>query len=150
MSVYGTGRYTLRDCPLFLQVCLPALSDWPKPLGTVRFRLPYVLQRSIPSDRGSVTSRSWTLLYSEYWNINQLVIRYPSRVLLSPRLTLSRLALLRKPWVFGVNVSSFISLLMPTFAFPDAPAKLAFYLQRRLECSPTTRINTGPKLRRQS
>ena len=90
---------------IFLQVCLPALSNQPKPLGTVGFQLPYVLQRPIPSGRGSVTPRSHTFLHSEYWNINQLVIRFPFRVPLSPRLTLIRLTLFRKPWVFGVHIS---------------------------------------------
>ena len=108
VSVYGTGRYTLRDRQIFLQVCLPALSPCPKTRCTVGFQSPYALQRAIPSARGSATSRSLALLYSEYRNINRLVIGCPSRVLLSPRLTLIRLTLFRKPWVFGVNISIFI------------------------------------------
>ena len=68
----------------------------------------YTLQPSIPSDGGSVTPRSLIILYSEYWIINQFVIIFPSRVRLSPRLTLIRLTLFRKPWVFGVNISIFI------------------------------------------
>ena len=91
-----------------MQVCLPALSAWPKPRGTVGFQLPYVLQPSIPSDGGSVTSRSPLLLHSEYRNINRLSIRFASRLLLSPRLTLIRLTLFRKPGVYGVNISIFI------------------------------------------
>ena len=130
VSVYGTGRSALHDQLVFLQVCLPALSSRPKTPGTVCFQSPYSIQRTIPSVRGSVTPRSSINLYSGYWNINQLVIRYPFRVLLSPRLTLIRLALFRKPWVFGVNVSSFIALLMPTFAFLHAPAHLTMHLQR--------------------
>ena len=93
---------------IFLQVCLPALSNQPKLLGTVGFQFPYVLQRPIPSGRGSVTPRSHKSLHSEYWNINQFVITFPSRVPLSPRLTLIRLTLFRKPGVFGVNISIFI------------------------------------------
>ena len=108
VSVYGTGRIALHDRQIFLQVCLPALSAWPKPRGTVGFQSPYVLQPSIPSDGGSVTSRSLTLLQCEYRNINRLVIRFASRLPLSPRLTLRRLTLLRKPGVFGVNISIFI------------------------------------------
>ena len=34
-----------------------------------------------------------------------------------------------------------LSLLIPTFAFPDAPEYLAVRLRRRLECSPTDHIN---------
>ncbi len=39
-------------------------------------------------------------------NINRIVIACPFRVRLSSRLTLIRLALFRKPWVFGVGVST--------------------------------------------
>ena len=93
---------------IFLQVCLPALFDQPKPLDTVGFQSPYVLQPSIPSDGGSVTPRSLALLLREYRNINRSYIMCASRLPLSPRLTLSRLTLLRKPGVFGVNISIFI------------------------------------------
>ena len=68
----------------------------------------YGLQRAIPSARGSVTSRSRDILHSRRRNLNRLVIRFPLRVPLSPRLTLIRLTLFRKPWVFGVDVSSSI------------------------------------------
>ena len=105
VSVYGTGRHTLNDNMIFLQVCLPALSGLPKLPGTVGFQSPYVLQPSIPSGGGSVTPRSHIVLYSGYRNINRLSIRYASRLLLSPRLTLIRLTLFRKPWVFGVRIS---------------------------------------------
>ena len=108
VSVYGTGCFTLDDYMIFSQVWLPALSSCPKTPGTVRFQLPYTLQRAIPSARGSVTSRSLALLHSRRRNLNRLVIGFPRRVPLSPRLTLIRLTLFRKPWVFGVNVSTFI------------------------------------------
>ena len=55
--------------------------------------------------RGSVTTRSHVFLHSEYRNINRFVITIPSRVTLSPRLTLIRLTLFRKPGVFGVHIS---------------------------------------------
>ena len=70
--------------------------------------LAYALQRGIPSPRGRVTSRSPLLLQHMHQNINWSVIACPSRVRLSPRLTLIRLTLFRKPWVFGVNISIFI------------------------------------------
>ena len=70
--------------------------------------LAYDLQRAFPSARGSVTSRSQGCQQGRRRNLNRLVIGYPLRVPLSPRLTLRRLTLLRKPWVFGVNVSTFI------------------------------------------
>ena len=108
VSVYGTGPIALNGKLIFLQVWLPALSDRPKTLGTVGFQSPYVLQPPIPSGGGSVTPRSQLFLQCEYWNINQLVIRFPFRVPLSPRLTLIRLTLFRKPGVYGVNISIFI------------------------------------------
>ena len=109
VSVYGTGRHALGDHQIFLQVWLPALSDRPKTLRTVRARLaPTPLQRAIPSARGRVTPRSLALLHGGQRNLNRFAIGLPSRVPLSPRLTLIRLALFRKPWAFGVNISIFI------------------------------------------
>ena len=74
----------------------------------------YDLQRAIPSARGSVTSRSQVLQQGRRRNLDRLVIRLPLRAPLSPRLTLIRLTLFRKPWVFGVNVST---LIVVTYAY---------------------------------
>ena len=63
---------------------------------------------TIPLPRGSVTPRSQSILQHEYWNVNQFAIRFASRLPLRSRLTLIRLTLFRKPWVFGVNISIFI------------------------------------------
>ena len=68
----------------------------------------YALQRAIPSARGRVTPRSSSPLHGKLRILNRIAITSPCRVPLSPRLTLSRLTLLRKPWVFGVNFSLFI------------------------------------------
>ena len=103
VSVYGTGRRTLNARPLFLRVCLPALSLCPKTLCTVGFRSPYVLQPPHPSGGGSVTSRSRSRLHGALRNINRISIRFPSRVPLRSRLTLVRLALSRKPWAVGAR-----------------------------------------------
>ena len=73
-----------------------------------QFRSLYFLKPSIPSDGGSVTPRSLSFLHREYRNINRLSIRFASRLPLRSRLTLIRLTLFRKPWVFGVNISIFI------------------------------------------
>ena len=108
MSVYGTGCCTLNVSSIFLRACLPALSDCPKTLGTVGVQSPYALQPSIPSDGGSVTPRSPQYLTSGYRNINRFSITCASRLPLRSRLTLIRLTLFRKPWVFGVNISIFI------------------------------------------
>ena len=75
---------------------------------------PYFLKPSFPSDGGSVTPRSLSLLHREYRNINRLSIRFASRLPLRPRLTLSRLTLLRKPGVFGVTISI---VIIVTYAY---------------------------------
>ena len=105
VSVYGTGSHALIGTKIFSQVCLPALSSQPKPPGTVRFQSPYVLQRAIPSARGGVTPRSLRSLHGMYRIINLFSITFPLRVPLRSRLTLIRLTLFRKPWVFGVHIS---------------------------------------------
>jgi hypothetical protein len=77
--------------------------------------------------------------YSRCWNINQLSIDLRLRLGLRTRLTLIRLALIRKPWSFGVRVSRphyrylCLHLLFPTLQRPS-PGRL----RRRRECSPTS------------
>ena len=68
-------------------------------------RLPYPLQRAIPSARGSFTSPSLPRLRVGCWNINQLSIGLALRLILRTRLTLNRLSLFRKPWSSGEGVS---------------------------------------------
>lgn len=65
----------------------------------------YALQRTIPSVRGGFTSPSPRRNHQKYGNIDPLSIGIPVRVSLRPRLTLIRLALIRKPWSFGGRVS---------------------------------------------
>ncbi len=65
----------------------------------------YGLQRTIPSVRVSVTTPSPHRSHKKYWNVDQLSIGFPFRVNLRPRLTLIRLALIRKPQSFGGRVS---------------------------------------------
>ena len=92
---------------------ITAISTCPKARGTVGFATPrlltpaynYTLQRTIPSVRRPVTLSSPHRSGRGYWNINQLSIGFPLRVHLRPRLTLIRLALIRKPWSIGVRVS---------------------------------------------
>ena len=79
------------------------------PVGSPYFRLSafaYDLQRGLPSPRAGFTPRSLTLLHDMFRNFDRMSITCPSRVPLSSRLTLIRLALFRKPWVFGEGVSS--------------------------------------------
>ena len=65
----------------------------------------YTLQRTIPSVRGPFTTPSPHRNNCRYRNINLLSIDCPFRVRLRTRLTLIRLALIRKPWSFGERVS---------------------------------------------
>ena len=108
---------------IFLQVWLPALSDRPKTLGTVGFQSPYALQRGLPSPRGCVTPRSHAPLHHECRNINRLSIEFASRLLLRSRLTLIRLTLFRKPWVFGVIISIIIVVTYAYIFFSNRSSK---------------------------
>ena len=98
----------------------------------------YGLQRAIPSARGSVTSRSRVRQQGRRRNLDRLVIRSPLRVPLSPRLTLIRLTLFRKPWVFGVHVSTCIVVTYAYIFFSsrsrmthDTPSRLTGMLPYR-------------------
>ena len=75
---------------------------------------PYALQRAIPSARGRATPRSQSPLHHECRNINRLAITFASRLPLRSRLTLIRLTLFRKPWVFGVIISI---IIVVTYAY---------------------------------
>ena len=114
VSVCGTGFYNLKLSSFswksdYLHYPRPrrfaVLSAFSKTGGFAYRSYTYSLQRSIPSDRGSVTTPSLHRSYKKYGNINPLSIEYPLRVLLRPRLTLIRLALIRKPYPFGGRVS---------------------------------------------
>ena len=65
----------------------------------------YNLQRTIPSVRRPFTPSSSLSNICRYGNINPLSIEYTFRLFLRSRLTLIRLALIRKPWSFGEQVS---------------------------------------------
>jgi len=93
---------------------LGSLSACPKTHGTIRFGrsggfscrfYTYTLQRTIPSVRRPFTSPSPHHNTCQYMNINMLSIGFSFRIHLRVRLTLIRLALIRKPWSFGVRVS---------------------------------------------
>ncbi len=114
VSVCGTGLYGLE------------LSGFSREYGYPRYRRPrrfavlsafgtlsgfawttftYGLQRTIPSVRGGVTPPSPHRSHKEYGNLYPLAIHCPFRVRVRSRLTLIRLALIRKPWSFGGRVS---------------------------------------------
>ena len=113
MSVCGTGLCTL-DARSFSWKRLGPLSALPEDRGTIRFGWvrafdygpnTYTLQPGIPSPGGPFITPSLLHPYRGYGNINPSSIGIPSRVILRARLTLIRLALIRKPWSIGVGVS---------------------------------------------
>ena len=65
----------------------------------------YTLQPAIPSAGRTVTSPSPRHSMRQYGNINPFFHRRRVRLCLRSRLTLIRLALIRKPWSFGGGVS---------------------------------------------
>ena len=106
VSVYGTGPMPLHASRLFLPVHFPALSARPWTRGTVGFQVsPYGLQPTIPSVGGSSIPGSALGPACGYRNLNRFYISSPSRVPISPRLTLIRLTLFRKPWACGARVA---------------------------------------------
>ena len=65
----------------------------------------YTLQRAIPSARGVATSPSPRRSMRQYRNLDLSSIGCAVRLCLRARLTLIRLALIRKPWSSGEEVS---------------------------------------------
>ena len=142
VSVYGTGRGALSGSRVFSLVCLPALSARPKARRTVGFHSRYALQPPIPYGGGSVTPRSPVAPRRGRRNIDRLSIACPSRVPLSPRLTLIRLTLFRKPWVFGAGISIPVVVTYAYIFFsgrssgpPGPPSALAAMLPYRADRS---------------
>ena len=106
VSVYGTGFYNLKLSGFswksdylhyHLTRRLSVLSAFSTTSVLNYPWYTYGLQRSIPSDRGSFTTPSPHRSYKKYRIINLLSIGFALRLHLRPRLTLIRLALIRKP-----------------------------------------------------
>ena len=96
--------------------------DLPAPLNT------YALQPAIPSAGGTATTASPHRPYRQYGNVNPSAIGFSLRMSLRTRLTLIRLALIRKPWSFGEGVSRplyrylYLHLLFQTLQRGSRPA----------------------------
>ena len=131
VSVYGTGRLALSETSIFLRAWLPALSARPQARGTVGFQLSPTTFNVLPSARGSVTSRSRPRLQGRQRNFDRFLIGIPLRVTLSSRLTLIRLTLFRKPWVFGVNFSIFI-VVTYAYIFVSSRSRMTHVTPSRL------------------
>ena len=106
VSVYGTGFYNLKLSRFSWKsdyLCYPltrrlrVLSAFSMLCVLYYKAFTYGLQRTIPSVRDSFTTPSLHRSYKTCWNINQLSIGIALRLILRPRLTLIRLALIRKP-----------------------------------------------------
>ena len=109
VSVYGTGAawISLAD---FLGSMVTSILRRASAPYTLRFDSPadlptginiYTLQPAIPSAGRTVTSPSPRHSMRQYGNINPFFHRRRVRLCLRSRLTLIRLALIRKPWSFG-------------------------------------------------
>ncbi len=93
-----------------LRICLPSTST------------PF--NRTIPSAGGvSLLRLHVTPMAGSNGILTVSAIGIAVRLSLRTRLTLIRLALIRKPWSFGGGFLPPLSLLIPTFAFPCAPAR---------------------------
>lgn len=114
VSVYGTGVPSLmlsgfsRESDYLryrLGRSLAVLSALGRKRGFACAPYTYGLQRTIPSVRGSVTTPSPRRSWGRYGNINPSSIGIAIRLTLRSRLTLIRLALIRKPRSFGGRVT---------------------------------------------
>ena len=93
--------------------CLGPLSARPRARGTfglgrawlLTWPCTYPLKPGIPSPGGPFTSPSPHRSARQCWNVDQLAIGIGLRLSLRARLTLIRLALIRKPGPFGGRVS---------------------------------------------
>ena len=96
--------------------------DLPAPVNA------YALQPAIPSAGGTATTASPHRPYRQYGNVNPSAIGFSLRMSLRTRLTLIRLALIRKPWSFGEGVSRplyrylYLHLLFQTLQRGSRPA----------------------------
>ena len=112
VSVSGTGRRRLALGGFLGSMLTTALRSPEGPRyyqvrdhrADLPARLPYTLQRTFPSVRGSSTSPSPLRTASGRWNVDQLSIGFAFRLILRSRLTLNRLSLFRKPWSSGEKV----------------------------------------------
>ena len=115
VSVCGTGGYNFKRLAGFLGSRIRDIISAAEALEYYQLsaRSGYLTPNPIPT-AFNVLFRQYAVLSlvrnripccSRCWNINQLSIDLRFRLGLRTRLTLIRLALIRKPWSFGVRVS---------------------------------------------
>ena len=115
VSVCGTGSCKLQRLAGFLGSLLRDTISAPEGLEYFQLSasMAYLTTKDLPTALNALFRQCAVLsllrhriaAYSRYWNINQLSIDLRFRLGLRTRLTLIRLALIRKPWSFGVRVS---------------------------------------------
>lgn len=115
VSVCGTGGCTFRRLAGFLGSLIRDAIPLAEAAGyyQVSAGLAYLTTKPIPTPFNALFRQCAVLsllrhriaICSRCWNINQLSIDLSLRIGLRTRLTLIRLALIRKPWSFGVRVS---------------------------------------------
>ena len=115
VSVCGTGGHACKRLAGFLGSLLRDAISSPGGLEYYRLSAPaaYFTTAGIPTAFNALFRQCAVLsllrhriaMRGRCWNINQLSIDLSLRLGLRTRLTLIRLALIRKPWSFGVRVS---------------------------------------------
>lgn len=115
VSVCGTGSYIFKRLAGFLGSLIRDIISAPEGLEyyQVSASVAYFTTTPIPTPFNALFRQCAVLsllrhriaICSRCWNINQLSIDLRFRLGLRTRLTLIRLALIRKPWSFGVRVS---------------------------------------------
>ena len=115
VSVCGTGGYSFKRLAGFLGSRIRDIISAPEGLEYYQLSAkPGYFTPGLLPTAFNVLFRQYAVLSllrhriancSRYWNINQLSIDLRFRLGLRTRLTLIRLALIRKPWSFGVQVS---------------------------------------------
>ena len=115
VSVCGTGGKPFKRLAGFLGSLIRDTIPAPEGLGYYQLSasLAYFTTRPIPTAFNALFRQCAVLsllrhriaIYGRYRNINLLSIELRFRLALRSRLTLIRLALIRKPWSFGVRVS---------------------------------------------
>jgi hypothetical protein len=128
----ASGTSLHRSSASRLRLCVPRISLRNALRGYPRTTSAWV-SLAYPVPPSVITEATW------YRNINRLSIAYAFRPRLRSRLTLRRLALLRKPWAFGGGVfhSSFVTRAS-ILTSQASTASLPLPLQSAWERSPTT------------
>jgi hypothetical protein len=148
VSVYGTGAWQIQRVAAFLGsrlliiISLTEVSEYyhlsAKPAYLTTGPIPTGFTHHFRPMGCHLLLRPCITSTSRYGNINPLAIGYACRLRLRSRLTLIRLALIRKPGSYGEQVSHlFYRYLCLHLLFSPVHRSLPLRLHPRRECSPT-------------